>query len=143
MSAIEAHSILQLSVAVLNKMHTDLCFDPLVKQTQHLLHISEPSLPRQRKRPRRYEDGTAEPYQPTEPKLHYRQLYFQSIDTTIEDRFKQADYDRFYFWLPRKKTTLVILKLYWIFIVMTSIDMSLRLGFRYSKKWRLDAQETH
>ena len=55
-------------------------------------------MPRHHKRPRRYEEGVAEPYYPEEPKLHYRQLYFQSIDAaiaTIEDRFKQADYNMY------------------------------------------------
>ena len=55
-------------------------------------------MPRHRKRPRCYEDGVAEPYYSEEPKLRYRQLYFQSIDAaivTIEDRFKQAGYNMY------------------------------------------------
>ena len=99
MSAVEAHSISQLSIAVLQKMHTDLRFDQfwaLVQLTQQSLHVSEPSMSRHRKQPRSYEDGVADPYYPEEPKLHYRQLYFPSIDAaiaTIEDHFKHADYN--------------------------------------------------
>ena len=55
-------------------------------------------MPRHCKRPRCYEDGVAEPYYPEEPKLHYRQLYFQPIDSAIaiiENHFKQADYNMY------------------------------------------------
>ncbi len=98
MPAVEAHSLSHLCVAVFTKMRTDLCFDQfwsVVEQTRQTFDVSEPTLPRRRKRPRRYEDGTAEPYQPDDLKLHYRQIYFQSIDAavvTIQDRFDQVDY---------------------------------------------------
>ena len=42
-----------------------------------------------------YEDGTAEPYHPPDVKQHYKQIYFQSVDSiiaTIENRFQQKDY---------------------------------------------------
>jgi len=61
-----------------------------------LLDISEPSLPRQWKRPRHYEGGDAQAYYPVEPKVHHRQVYYQAIDSaiaTINDHFSQADYD--------------------------------------------------
>ena len=52
-------------------------------------------LPRQCKRLWHYEDGTADPYQPDEPKVYYRHIYFQSIDAvivTVCDQFNQGDY---------------------------------------------------
>ena len=97
-SAVEACSLSQMCTAVFEKIRTDLCFDQfwgLVERTRESLNVCEPVLPRRRKRPRRYEDGTAEPYQPDEPKVYYRQIYFQSIDAavvTIRDRFNQGDY---------------------------------------------------
>jgi len=99
LSAVEACSILKLCVTVFEKIRTNLCFDQfwaIVEITRQSLDISEPSLPRQRKRPRRYEDGNAQSYYPVEPKVHYRQVYFQAIDSAIaiiNDHFSQADYD--------------------------------------------------
>ena len=55
-------------------------------------------MPRRCKRPRHYEDGTSEPYQPDEPKVYYRKIYFKSIDAaivTIRDRFNQGDYSMY------------------------------------------------
>ena len=98
MSAFEARSLSLMCITVLEKMRTDSCFDqfwPLVEMTRQSLDISEPALPRQRKRPRRYAEGDAEPYYPTEPKPYYRQMYLEAIDTaitTINDRFNQVDY---------------------------------------------------
>ena len=98
MSAVEARSISQTCITVFNKIRTDLSFDQFwafVEITRQSLHVSEPTLPRQRKRPRRYEDGDAEAYHPAEPKVYYRQIYYQAIDSvisTINGRFNQADY---------------------------------------------------
>ena len=87
--------------------------------------------------------------------MHYRQLYYQSIDAaiaTIEDHFKQVDYDKY---VKLEQVLLLFAKKkdysgdletvldFYSYDFNTSIDMSLRLSFRFSKKWRLDAQETH
>ena len=86
MSAVEARSISQTCITIFNKTRTDLCFDQFwafVEIARQSLDVSEPTLPRQRKRPRRYEDGDAEAYHPAEPKVHYRQIYYQAIDSVI------------------------------------------------------------
>ena len=99
MSAVEARLLSQSCIAVFEKIRTDACFDQfwaLVEATQQSLCISEPRLPRQSKRPRRHAEGSADAYFPDEPKVYYRQIYFESIDTTmatISNRFNQADYD--------------------------------------------------
>ena len=98
MSAVEASQLSQLSIEVLQKMRTDDSYDHFwaqVNQMQSLLNVNEPLLPRQHKRPKRYEEGKAESYHAHDPKMHYRQIYFQSLDTmitTIKDRFHQIDY---------------------------------------------------
>lgn len=98
MPAVEARSLSRLCIAVFEKIRTDDCFDQfwaLVELTCESLGVSEPILPRQRKRPRLYNVGAGEPYHPDEPKTYYGQIYFQSIDAamaTIRDRFDQADY---------------------------------------------------
>ena len=93
---------LQLRVAgclseVLKKLRTDECFDQFwanAEKVQENLNISEASLPRLHKRPRRYEDGMADHYHST-PMMHYKQMYFEALDAAVvatEDRFDQNDY---------------------------------------------------
>ena len=56
----------------------------------------EPQLPRQRKRPRRYEEGEADSEFHTDPKAYFRQLYYEAVDLTvssIKDRFQQPGYE--------------------------------------------------
>ena len=50
---------------------------------QQSLDVHEPSLPRQWKRPRHYENEDAEAYYHVEPKVHHRQMYYQVIDSAI------------------------------------------------------------
>ena len=57
--------------------------------------LIEPSLPRKRKRPPRYEVGNAKAEVRTTEEDQYRQIYYQAIDTivgTIRDRFDQEGY---------------------------------------------------
>ena len=78
MYAVEACSISQTCIIIFNKIGTDLFFDQFrafVEIARQSLHVSEPTLPRQRKRPRRYEHGDAEAYHLAEPKVHYQQTY--------------------------------------------------------------------
>ena len=98
MSAVEAYGVAKLCTDVFKKIRTDDNFDlfwELAKATQNSLEVHDPALPRARKCPRRYEDGAAEPYYPPDVKQHYKQIYFQSLDSaisTIENRFLQNDY---------------------------------------------------
>ena len=98
MSAVEAYSVAKLCIGVFKKIQTDDDFGlfwELAKTTQNSLEVKDPALPRARKRPRRYEDGAAEPYHPPDVKQHYKQIYFQSVDSviaTIENCFQQKDY---------------------------------------------------
>ena len=65
------------------------------KVNQCLLNVKDPALPRTRKRPLRYEDGTGEAYHPSTPKDHYRQIYFQCLDgaiMTVDNCFNQRFY---------------------------------------------------
>ena len=75
-------------------MNFDLFWD-LVISTQQSLGLSDPVLPRQRKRPPRYE-GTAQAFFPSDPKEFYKTIYFESLDAavqTITDRFDQEDFN--------------------------------------------------
>ena len=59
------------------------------------LEVSAPQLPRQRKIPKRYEDGTAPAEFHATVMEHYRQIYFEGFDLiteTISNRFDQPGY---------------------------------------------------
>ena len=59
------------------------------------LDISEPSLPRQRKVPRRFESGSAQAEFPDSPISHYRKIYYEALDliiNCIRKRFDQPGY---------------------------------------------------
>lgn len=73
---------------------------------QQSLDVHEPSRPRQWKRPRHYEDKDAEAYYHVEPKVHYRQMYYQAIDSAIAtiyvnqiDTIFMQKLNKFNFWL--------------------------------------------
>ena len=79
MSAIEAHSLSELCVKVFQNMRNDHDFDLFwqsVQGTKEGLDMNEPVLPRQRKRPRRYEDGVGEPSTFDSPMVYYRSMYY-------------------------------------------------------------------
>ena len=65
------------------------------KTIQNSLKVKDSALPHACKRPRHYKDDAVKPYHLPDVKQHYKQIYFQSVDsasTTIENRFKQMDY---------------------------------------------------
>ena len=101
MPAVEGHRLSQLCIEVLRKLRTDECFDHFwayVEQIRETLNVSDASLPRVHKRPRRYEDGTADHYHPPTPMMHYKQIYFEALDAAIVaigDRFDQSDYSMY------------------------------------------------
>lgn len=97
MSAVEAYSVSKLCMFSRKFKHMMIltCFGNLQKPHKNSLEVKDPALPHARKRPRCYEDGAAEPYHPPDVKQHYKQIYFQSVDSaiaTIENRFQQKDY---------------------------------------------------
>jgi hypothetical protein len=59
------------------------------------LEVEEPQLPRRRKLPRRYDEGTSESEFHTDSKAFYRQHYYETIDlivNCIQARFEQLGY---------------------------------------------------
>jgi hypothetical protein len=58
----------------------------------------EPSLPRKRRRPHRYESGDAEPHHHSTAQDHYRIVYFEVIDLVVNgitSRFEQPGYTKY------------------------------------------------
>ena len=98
-SAVEGQFVAKMSaVKTLQTMRSDLQFDLFWAKIIHIaseFNIDKPLLPRKRKRPSRYELGSAEPTFPETIEEHYRQIYFNSLDCTvacIEFRFSQPGY---------------------------------------------------
>ena len=98
MPAIEAHRLSGLCIEVLQRMRTDRDFElfwELSRSTQKLLNVDDPVLKRNRKRPRSYEDGSAEHFFFDTPELFYKQIYFECLDVVVsalKDCFQQRDY---------------------------------------------------
>ena len=98
LSAAEAQVIADQTVETLKRMRSDEMFELFWKHVECLrvrTDTDEPTLPRKRKAPRRYEVGDGESHHSNTVEDHYRQNYFEAIDlavTSIEDRFNQPGY---------------------------------------------------
>ena len=98
MSAAEGHSIAKMTVCTLQSMRSDPNFELFwQKVTKHAaeLDVDEPALPRQRKRPRRYEDGIGEAHFSENVKDFFRRIFFEALDLVISginSRFDQPGY---------------------------------------------------
>jgi len=98
MSAAGGQEIARMTIRTLESIRDDQSFDLFwmkVSQFVTLHKANEPQLPRQRKRPRRYEEGTSSGDFHETPKDYYRQYYFEAIDlivNCIQERFDQPGY---------------------------------------------------
>ena len=98
MSAAEGQQITAMTVATLNSLRSDDQFDQfwaLVILKAEQLNVNEPQLPRQRKLPRRYDDGSTSGDFPATPKAHFKPAYFEAIDlitNCVQERFDQPGY---------------------------------------------------
>lgn len=96
-SAAEGQVIAKMVIDTIAKLRTefDLFWEKVVKIAESV-EIEEPQLPRQRKVPRRLDDGnTSSHFHHESPKAYYRQVYYEAIDNTISclsDRFDQPGY---------------------------------------------------
>ena len=97
-SAAEDQHVTAMTVATLNSMHSDdqfnLFWDVVVLKAEQL-GVDEPQLPRRRKLPRRYDDGSSSGDFPSTPKAHFKPVYFEAIDlitNCIQERFDQPGY---------------------------------------------------
>ena len=97
-SAAEGQATASKTVKTIESLRTDemyRLFWGKVCQTASEFEIGDPSLPRRRKRPARYEEGLSSPHFSETPQSHYRQLYYECIDSIvncIRKRFDQPGY---------------------------------------------------
>ena len=82
-------------------MRTEEGFDifwSLVMRAKSQHEVSNPCLPRPRKRPARFEEGNARAEFHEEAETHYRQIYYEALDTitsAIKERFDQDGYNEY------------------------------------------------
>ena len=111
MSATEGQEVANLSVKTLQHMRDESTFNlfwAMVQQLASKDDIREPSLPRRRKAPQRFEVGSSEPEHPSSPEEYYRQMYYEALDLVInciQRRFDQTGYAmnknlEIYLWRP-------------------------------------------
>lgn len=92
----EALSSVCLTKAFYRRQRTDEAFSDFyegVLDTAHKEKIGEPQLPRYRRTPMRFDDGS-QPHRFSVPKDYFRHLYFQACDLLLqelEERFEQRD----------------------------------------------------
>jgi len=97
LSAAEGQIVADMVIRTIKKLRDEDSFDlfwlKVLKMSESL--DMEPQLPRQRKRPRRLEDGLADAEFHDDVKAYFRQQYFEAIDlivNCIQDRFQQPGY---------------------------------------------------
>ena len=89
-----ADMVVETLLAIRNEDGFDLFWLKVLRSAESF--DLEPQLPRQRKRPRRYEEGEADSEFHTDPKAYFRQLYYEAVDlavSSIKDRFQQPGYE--------------------------------------------------
>ncbi len=100
-SAAEGQRVAGLTVDTLVKLRTDESFSlfwALVQKEAAAVDVNEPTLPRRRKVPQRFETGEGSAHFPATVESHYRQIYFEVIDhavSAIKSRFDQPGYKMF------------------------------------------------
>ena len=102
LSAGEGQTVASLTVKTLQKIRTENDFKLFWENCNtkaKQLKIGEPVLPRKRQLPLRNYFGNAPAEFPDNEEDHYRQIYFEAIETVIgciEKRFEQNDYTNYY-----------------------------------------------
>lgn len=87
-----------MTCTTLKSMRTDEAFELFFERMELFrVHtaVEEPTLPRKRKAPKRFESGDGDGYHSSTVEEHYRRQYFEVLDlavSSITDRFDQPGY---------------------------------------------------
>ena len=95
-SAADGQSVARMTVKTLESVWTEegfYIFWRLVMKAKSQFDLSNPCVPRSRKRPVRYEEGYANAEFHTEAESFYRQIYYQALDTITSSRKERFDQD--------------------------------------------------
>ena len=97
-SASEGQIVADMTKRTLFSIRIEQCFDLFWEKVNRMavdVDICDPVLPRNRKVPQRFEEGSASPEFHSIPKDIYRQVYYEALDLlvqAIDDRFDQPGY---------------------------------------------------
>ena len=94
LSAAEGQQIARLTVEVLQSLRDServSAFYSRVVQEQICFGVSDPSLPRKRRAPQCFEDGSSASYFHPTAEDHYRQIYFEAVDHVIQTICNRLD----------------------------------------------------
>ena len=101
MSAAEGQQVAKMTVATLKSIRNDESYDnfwkSITEKAKHL-DVGEPNLPRRRKIPKRYDDGSHSGDFHDTPFSFFKQMYFEALDlivNCIEGRFDQPGYRKY------------------------------------------------
>ena len=78
-SAAQGQSVVKLTVNTLQKIRNNQNFELFWKKVKFARYF-RPSITSQRKVPRRFDHGTADPEYPSSPFDHYKIIHFESLD---------------------------------------------------------------
>ncbi len=98
LSAAEGQEVAKLTVETLQSLRCENNFDLFWQKVDvymNDLNVNEPTLPRRRKAPQRYEICHSEPFFSATPKEFYRRFYYEALDLVINSisrRFDQPGY---------------------------------------------------
>ena len=85
-SAAEGQQVGRMVIHTLQSLRTEDSYDLFWTKVSTMaetddIDVEEPQLPRRRKTPRRYDDGLTSGDFHDSPQVHYRQLYYEAIDS--------------------------------------------------------------
>ena len=94
--ASDSRRIAMLTVETFKKMRTDesfaLWWETVSKLAEDTGIVKEPTLPRKRKAPKRFEEGSSDTYHfYNSPLEYYRSVYFHAVDTVIQTIQQRLD----------------------------------------------------
>ena len=98
LSAAEGQLLASMCVETLQNLRSDEHFDAFwdkVMNKSSYVDVDEPTLPRRRKAPKRFQIGSGEPSFPESIADMFRQHYYEALDlliNSIKDRFEQPGY---------------------------------------------------
>ena len=95
MSAAEGQQVALMTVQTMNSIRTEESFDLFWVKVNRFIEdhdISKPELPRQRKRPMRYEEGSYDGDFLESSKEYFRQHYFEAVDPIMNCILNQFDH---------------------------------------------------
>lgn len=101
-SASEGQTVTDMTKKTLSGIRNEQGFDLFWEKVNRMaadVDVSDPMLPRKRKVPKCFKEGSTPPEFHSTPKDRYRQVYYEALDLLVQaiaDRFDQPGYNTYY-----------------------------------------------